>query len=386
MADAPGFDPADPRLPERLWRKGLQWLSMGGEHTMVSSQQRKITQVNLVALLGAAIALVTSLAFWSSGNAALVRGGWLHSPFALLYPLVWLLNRRGRPFMAQWVFFLLAMAQILLNIFCVQGTALALHYYLLALAIMTPLIFPAGQWRSGTILFIVNVSLFIYMDLRGVAALPALTLIDLGTQALLREVVVGSCLILFVLLLSVSEYAAAMSEWRLQQLASSDALTGLPNRLALREAFAREVARRKRESGAMSFATADIDFFKRVNDEWGHDAGDRALCHVSSILRAQVRAGELVARTGGEEFGIILLAEPELAERAAERMCRAVEASPFEYDGKKRTITISIGLVHIDLADDERSASRRADAALYDAKHRGRNRVIVAPAEPPVQA
>ena len=74
---------------------------------------------------------------------------------------------------------------------------------------------------------------------------------------------------------------------------------------------------------------------------------------------------------------VFLLAEPELAERAAERMCRAVEASPFEYDGKKRTITISIGLVHMSLADDERSASRRADAALYDSKHAGRDRVTV---------
>lgn len=99
---------------------------------------------------------------------------------------------------------------------------------------------------------------------------------------------------------------------------------------------------------------------------------------MSSILRAQVRAGELASRMGGEEFGVILLTDPEKATLAAERMCRAVEAAPFEDEGRTRTITISIGLVHMDASDDERSALRRADAALYVAKHRRKNQVVVA--------
>lgn len=77
----------------------------------------------------------------------------------------------------------------------------------------------------------------------------------------------GSCLALLILLVRVSEYPAYLSEWRLQQLASADTLTCLPSRLALHEAFARELARRRREANPMSFAMADIDFFKRVNDE-----------------------------------------------------------------------------------------------------------------------
>lgn len=81
---------------------------------------------------------------------------------------------------------------------------------------------------------------------------------------------------------------------------------------------------------------------------------------------------------GGEEFGVILLTDPEKATLAAERMCRAVEAAPFEDEGRTRTITISIGLVHMDASDDERSALRRADAALYVAKHRRKNQVVVA--------
>jgi diguanylate cyclase (GGDEF)-like protein len=372
------FDPADRRLPERLWRWAVQRLSMGREHTTLVSQQRKITQVNMAALLAMLATGVASLAFWATGNAALVWNAWINLPLLFLYPLVWRLNRRGRCLSASWLLVLLAMAGVLTGLFFAQGTVLFVHYYLLVFALMAPLLFPASHWRSGAFLFLLNVALFAYADLRGVAALPAIAQIDVASQALVRQGVVGSCLVLLVVLLRISEYSAAHSEWQLQQLASSDLLTGLPNRLAMRDAFTRELARRQREFSPMSFAIADIDFFKHVNDEWGHEAGDRALCHVSSILRAQIRAGELVARIGGEEFGVILLTDPEKATLAARRMCRAVEAAPFQYGGKTRTITISIGLVHLRMADDEQSALRRADAALYVAKHRGRNQVVVA--------
>lgn len=378
MAAADEFDPADRRLPERLWRWAMRWLSMGREHATLASQRRKVTQVNVAALMAMAAAALTSLVFWRTGNAALVRGAWLNLPFVLAFSLVWLLNRRGRSFLASWVLFLLVMADILMGIFFVQGTQLFLHYFLLVFALVAPLLFPVSQWRSGAFLFIINAALFAYVDLYGVAAPLALAQIDAASQALVRQAVLGSCLVLVVALVMISEYSAALSEWQLQQLASSDPLTGLPNRLALREAFSRELARRQREFSPMSFAMADIDFFKRVNDEWGHDAGDRALCHVSSILRAQARAGELVSRMGGEEFGVILLTDPEKATLAAERMCRAVEAAPFEDRGRTRTITISIGLVHMEASDDEQSALRRADAALYAAKDRGRNQVVVA--------
>lgn len=373
-------DPSEPGLPARLWRWALKWLSVGREHTTLVTQQRKITQTNTAALMVMGAGAITSLAFWGTGNAALVWGAWLNLPFVFLYPAVWLLNYCGRSFFACWVLFGLAMTQIMVGIFLVQGTVLLLHYYLLVFAIMSPFLFPAKHWRSDVFLLLVNVGLFVYVDLRGVAALPALAQIDPDILAMIHSGVVGSCLTLLILLLRVSEYSAALSEWQLQQLASADTLTGLPNRLALHEAFARELARRRREANPMSFAMADIDFFKRVNDEWGHDAGDLALCHVSSILRAQVRAGELVARMGGEEFGVILLTDPDNASLAAQRMCRAVEAAPFEHEGKMRTITISIGLVHMDACDDEASALRRADAALYVAKHQGRNQVALAPA------
>lgn len=374
------FDPQDARLPERMWRQLMQWMSMGDKHTLQVNHQRKIVQTNIAALMATVTSAAIGLAFWINGNAALVWAAWLNLPFVFLYPVVWHLNLRGQSFLACWALFALAMADVLIGVLFAHGVALSGHYYLLAFGIMAPMVFSATHWRSGAMLLVLNLVLFIALDLGQIPALPALAQIAPSTLALIRQGVLATCIVLLTTLLSVSEYSAALSEWRLQQLAASDALTGLPNRLALREAFARELTRSQREWQPMSFAMADIDFFKQVNDEWGHDAGDLALCHVSSLLRSQARAGEVVARMGGEEFGVILLTDPKHATLAAQRMCRAIASTPFVYNGKSRTISISIGLFHMTPADTEQSALRLADEALYQAKHQGRNRVVVASA------
>jgi diguanylate cyclase (GGDEF)-like protein len=241
------------------------------------------------------------------------------------------------------------------------------------------MVFSGSHWRSAAVVLTINLMLFLALDLSAVSPLPALAQIDQGSLSLIRAGIVCTCVILLALLIGVGEYSAALSDWHLQQLATSDPLTGLPNRLALRQAFAHELALRRRTWQPMSFAMADLDFFKRVNDEWGHDAGDQALHHVADLFSSQARAGEMVARMGGEEFGIILLTDPQSALSAAQRMCRAIECVPFYYNGQSRTVTISIGLAHMTPADTEQSALRMADAALYQAKSQGRNRVVVAP-------
>jgi diguanylate cyclase (GGDEF)-like protein len=327
------LDPSDTRLPERLWRRIMQWMSMDDGYTLLVNHQRKIAQTNLAALMAMVTSAAVGIAFWVNGNAALAWGAWLDLPFVFLYSLVWYFNRQGWSYLACWALFLLMMANVLLGILCVHGVALSAHYYFLAFAVVAPMVFSARQWRSAGLLLLLNLGLFFALDWVEVPALPELAQIDATSLALIRKGIVGTCVILVAILLSVSEYSAALSEWRLQQLATSDALTGLPNRLALRQAFTHELARRKREWQPMSFAMADIDFFKRVNDEWGHDAGDLALCHISAVLRGQARADEVVARMGGEEFGVILLTDPKNAELAAQRMCRAIEAAPFEYGG-----------------------------------------------------
>ncbi|MGE0191635.1 MAG: diguanylate cyclase [Planctomycetota bacterium] len=160
-----------------------------------------------------------------------------------------------------------------------------------------------------------------------------------------------------------------------------DALTGLPNRRAFERAFARELERARRARRGLGLAVVDIDHFKAVNDELGHDLGDVVLREVARRLADALRETDLVARWGGEEF-ILLLPEVEAGADeglglAVERVRERVAAFPVELGGDRppRTVTVSIGLASLARGDQTADLMRRADQALYRAKRAGRNRV-----------
>jgi diguanylate cyclase (GGDEF)-like protein len=155
-----------------------------------------------------------------------------------------------------------------------------------------------------------------------------------------------------------------------------DALTGLPNRRAFEEDLAREVARAARAGTPLSVVALDVDRFKSVNDAHGHAAGDAVLRAVARRAAGAVRAGDLLARLGGEEFGILLPgAELARAVDAAERVRAALAAAPVEAAGRALAVTASFGCAAL-LPDEPPDALvARADARLYDAKRAGRNRV-----------
>jgi diguanylate cyclase (GGDEF)-like protein len=169
------------------------------------------------------------------------------------------------------------------------------------------------------------------------------------------------------------------------QLASmvlTDPLTGCLNRRGFDQALAREVARSERAGSDMALLALDLDHFKDVNDTFGHLVGDEMLRAMGALLVHTARAGDVVARIGGEEFAIIL---PDTSStgafQVASRLCELIELHPFppaKPGGKPLHITTSIGVVSgaPDLADDYVAQfMSRADAALYAAKRSGRNRV-----------
>ena len=157
-----------------------------------------------------------------------------------------------------------------------------------------------------------------------------------------------------------------------------DPLTGLFNRRHAMAVLDTEIARARRDSGyRLSIVILDIDFFKPLNDELGHLAGDRALKQLSELLAGRIRAGDTLARIGGEEFMLIAPdTPPDRARVVAEDLRRTVAETGFRFDGQTRRLTISGGVA--DWREGMRSASellRAADQQLYQAKDGGRDRI-----------
>jgi diguanylate cyclase (GGDEF)-like protein len=169
---------------------------------------------------------------------------------------------------------------------------------------------------------------------------------------------------------------------RLEELASTDSLTGACNRRHFLELARTELSRAKRLGLPLSVIMLDIDLFKSINDRHGHEAGDQALTRLSAEIRSALRAEDIFARLGGEEFIVMLPGQSvDEALKMAERMRALVEAirEPALPEG----LTISLGVAGLAReADDVDDLLRRADQALYRAKHLGRNRVCSSPTSP----
>lgn len=157
-----------------------------------------------------------------------------------------------------------------------------------------------------------------------------------------------------------------------------DSLTGLPNRESYDEHILDSFQRWKRKKKILSLAVCDIDHFKRINDSFGHLAGDKVLKKVSSILRASIREADFIARIGGEEFVIIFEETTSKAARVIlEQLRKLIQDCQFYYRDNKVDVTISFGLTSIIENDSLESFFIRADNAMYKAKNAGRNRVEI---------
>ncbi|MDF0733538.1 diguanylate cyclase [Pseudomonas entomophila] len=161
-----------------------------------------------------------------------------------------------------------------------------------------------------------------------------------------------------------------------RQKALVDPLTGLPNRAAWSERVEQEVLDWQENGGHLAMAILDLDHFKRINDSYGHLAGDKVLKIVAEQLRKRLRGRDFIARFGGEEFVLLLpQTSPPAALQVAEALRAAVEACPFHFKGERVVITTSIGVSAFRTGERGDQVLKRADEALYRAKDLGRNRV-----------
>lgn len=179
-----------------------------------------------------------------------------------------------------------------------------------------------------------------------------------------------------------TEQALLSAQAELQRLAHTDPLTGLANRRLFMQRLDEEVGRVERHAGALSVVILDLDHFKTINDGHGHDAGDRVLAAVAEHILAVKRRSDVAARIGGEEFALLLPAtESSGAAHLAERLCETIRAMDTGHmltgaGGSPLTVTASLGFATVRHGDPAlTSLLKRADEALYRAKHGGRDRV-----------
>ncbi len=169
------------------------------------------------------------------------------------------------------------------------------------------------------------------------------------------------------------------------ELVHTDTLTGLNNYRFLIPALEQELERTRRTGYSTGFIMIDLDHFKRINDQWGHDSGNLALQHAAKLLRASVRRMDVPCRFGGEEFAVILpSSDLSSCIQVAERIRHTLEAHPLTLPKTELTLTASLGVALYSAvsAGGVEALIKSADKFLYDAKEKGRNRVCHAPLKP----
>ncbi len=172
---------------------------------------------------------------------------------------------------------------------------------------------------------------------------------------------------------------------RLKHIGLTDTLTGINNRRFFDQRIEEEISRSRRAALPLTCLLLDIDFFKRVNDTYGHQIGDRVLIDIASIVQSQLRSFDILARYGGEEFVILLLnTDTKEGMDIAERIRKYIASHKFHFNDRQQIeVTISIGMATLDRENDHNGSKssshlliNNADKALYQAKEEGRNRTI----------
>lgn len=162
----------------------------------------------------------------------------------------------------------------------------------------------------------------------------------------------------------------------LEYQASHDSLTGLNNRNKFKEIYGKEIRRGFRYKNDLSLIIFDLDFFKNINDTYGHQIGDEVLKDISQVVLGNVREHDIVVRWGGEEF-LILLPETSLEGSLNVAQKIRMEIEDKEFSSKNLKLTASFGIASLKDGDDESTLLERTDEALYEAKKSGRNKVVV---------
>ncbi len=298
---------------------------------------------------------------------------WLNVASIALYAVAyWLLTRHHN---------MAALALIWLEVFghaavgsILVGWDSGFHYYLL---MFIPAI--AVSTRVPVIVVLLALLLVFYLGLHTIShATGVLTPLSVTGMWVVHAVNVA-------IVFAMASYTARFyyntvrrAEHKLVELATQDPLTGLANRRNLIARAEQEIARARRSGAPIALMIADIDHFKQINDQYGHDTGDQVIHQIAQLLSGLCREQDTVSRWGGEEFLLLIPATGiEDARLLAERFRLAAEATHIEHADAKIAITLSFGVTALAVIEPLGVAIARADRAMYQSKAAGRNRVTV---------
>jgi diguanylate cyclase (GGDEF)-like protein len=284
------------------------------------------------------------------------------------------------------------MGMLVAGVWNSSGSALDLHFMFIVLVIGAITLLPERQWPGILALVVAASAAFGWCEFIGVAPAPALLTLDPVTILGFRVAYVATSVFTVATVVMVGEYATRTSERELEVLSGIDALTGLANRRRVEHRLEEAIATSTRIRQCAGLLYFDLDHFKQLNDTHGHDAGDALLREVARRMRTMVRAMDLPARIGGDEFVVILThlsAEVDVADariRLVAEKLRALLAEPYVLSLPASMVThrctASIGTVRFRGADPgvtPEALLHRGDAAMYRAKTAGGDRVCVAP-------
>ncbi|NBD19256.1 diguanylate cyclase [Aquabacterium fontiphilum] len=326
------------------------------------------------ALLGGVVHIAFALLFYQGGA---ITMAWVNVGSVLVYVVAGRMLAAGH---VGWALATMAIEIVAHAVLAVRmvGWDSGFHFYLL---ITIPVLLASGimRWPAKIGSATLIASIYVAMDWYWRRAMP-LHPLDADTLRHLHQFNLVSTITVLGGLTVVYVQLIRDAEKRLHRMATTDHLTGLMNRRSLVDALEREQARRLRKPHPMTVILVDIDHFKQLNDTYGHAVGDWALQAVAGVLKKGVREMDFVARWGGEEFLIVLpFADGTQANPVAERLRETIRT--IEHPGRlPLQLGATLGVAEVGTEEDVEQAIQRADAALYQGKHQGRNRVVIAEA------
>lgn len=338
---------------------------MPGHYPQNEQHRRLVLKALLWITLGGGL-------FFSVVN--LLHGNWLLALLEVGYAGVslYLLNilDRTRNLQLLTAVYLLPFFSIMMVALAQPHTTFAVFGWIQTIPIICYMLLGLRLGMYGSLLF-VGIGLFVFSR-------------RFSSEQLLQNVEIianlGLASLAVMIFAHIYERSRILNEKRLTELAATDALTGLPNRVKLVEVFERERAHALRNGTPLSLVFIDIDHFKQINDQFGHEAGDRALAHFARVLAQRLRINDLFCRLGGEEFAVLLPgSKADQAREIAESLRGRLTSEPLALASGPLSMTLSAGVASF--GADGQSLDElmlAADRRTYAAKRAGRNRVISA--------